>query len=282
MVESLFGLSPEISKILAVIAIALGGLVVGHLVEYIAIKFSERMGLRRHMRFGLEKQFERVGVNADVVGFFGKIMKYIVYLAAILFIFETLDIKTFTEFLRGALMFTPNIVAAIAIIIFGSVITEFATDIIKFSIKSNGVDALLEEAGVKFKVSNTASAFVRYFLYSVILVIALTQLGLQVLELMILLSILWLVMVSTLALFVIFGLKEMLPDIFAGMYIRSSKRLIAGDRLSFGQVKGGIKKVGFVSTEVEVGKEIAYVPNGQLLKGHYTVFRVPRKAPDTS
>ena len=282
MVESLFGLSPEVSKILAVIAIALGGLIIGHLVEYLAITFSERMGLRRHVRFGLEKQLERVGVSADVVGFFGRIIKYIIYLGAILLIFESLGIKTFADFLRGALMFTPNIVAAIAIVIFGSVITEFATDIIKFSIKSNGIDALLEEAGIKFKISNTASAFARYFLYSVILVIALTQLGIQVLELMILLSILWFAVVFTLAVFSIFGLKEMLPDICAGLYLRSSKRLIAGDKISFGQLKGNVQKVGFVSTEVEVGKEVAYVPNGQLLKGHYTIFRVPRKGSDTS
>lgn len=281
MVDSLFGLSPEVSKILTVIVIALGGLIVGHLVEYLAITFSERMGLKRHVRFGLEKQLERVGVSADVVGFFGKIVKYIIYLGAVLLIFETLDIKTFAEFLRGALMFTPNIVAAVAIVIFGSVITEFATDVIKFSIKSNGIDALLEEAGIKFKISNLAAAFARYFLYSVILVIALAQLGLQVLELMILLSILWFVVVLTLAVFAIFGLKEMLPDICAGLYLRSSKRLVAGDKLSFGQIKGNILKVGFVSTEVEIGKEVAYVPNGQLLKGHYTVFRSPRKAPGT-
>ncbi|MFH1471076.1 MAG: mechanosensitive ion channel domain-containing protein [Candidatus Micrarchaeota archaeon] len=282
MVESVFGLGPEQSIFLVVIAIALGGLAIGQLIEYISVKFSERMGLSRQMRFGLERQLEKVGVSADIVGVFGKAMKYLVYLGTIFLIVETLDIKPFAEILRGALMFAPNIVAAMAIVIFGSIITEFATDVMKFSLKSNGVDSLLEESGVKFKISSTAASFVRYFLYSVILVVVLAQLGLEVLELNILLSVLWSAVVLTLMLFTVFSLKDMLPDIAAGLYIRNSQRLSAGDKISFEQIKGSITRVGFISTEVEVGKELAYIPNGRLLKGLYTVSRVPRKGPDTS
>ena len=278
MINALIDLLPESSKLALSAAIAIGGYVVGHLVEDIASKASESAGLRRHIRFGLEKQLGKVGINADILGLFGKIIKYIIYLVAALLIAEVLGFGPASELLREVLMFTPNVVGAIAIIIVASVATEFISDLVKFSLKSNGIDALLEEGGFKFKVSGIAAAFVRYLFYSTIIVIALAQLGFHVLELTIMVSSLWVVAVSTAALFMFFGLKEMLPNIFAGLYLRNSRQLSAGDRISFRELKGTVRRIGLMNSEIEVGKGVACIPNICLIREIYCVTRAPQSS----
>lgn len=149
---------------------------------------------------------------------------------------------------------------------------------VKFSLKSQGVDTFLEEGGIRFKVSTFIASFVRYFLYSLIVIIALTQLGIQVLSLIFLISILWLVVITSLAFLAIFGTKEILSNVFAGLQLRNSAQISTGDVISIGNLKGKVKKVSFISTQVELGKdEIVNIPNIQFVKESYIILRSRKK-----
>jgi small-conductance mechanosensitive channel len=249
------------------------GYIVGHVVENSVNRAADAIGIKRRLRFGLERELKKYGFSADITELFGKFLKYLIYLITIAIALNYLGISMAKESLVLLLSYSPNILAAFLILVIGAIITEFAFDIIRFKLQEYGLDQISYESGVKVRISALVALFLKYFIYVVIVTMALAQLGFQVLSIIILLSILWFICTVTVALLFIFATKDFLPDITMGLYIKSTGCFKKGDTIESGGIKGKVISIGLIVTEVSSGSKVHRIPNSLILKSSYSISK---------
>ncbi len=261
--------SPFIVKIIIATAMLAAGYVAGRLVERASIKIIDRVGLRRRVRFGLEKEIRKFGFSADIIQVVGVVIKYFIYFSTLLIVMDYLQIETAKGVVETIWSFWPRVLASILIVVVGSVIIEFITDIVKFNLRDAGLDRFADEAKLP-KASNAAAKLVKLFLYLIVVLIALSQIGMDVVLLNTLTTSLVASMILAVMALIVLGVKDVLPDITAGIYMRNSLLLKAGDRITFGNVSGRIIRVGLVMMEIRSRAGTTYAPNSSVLRKSFS------------
>ncbi len=261
--------TPAILKVLAAIVILAVGYVIGQLVERASVGIIDKLGLRRRVRFGLEREIRKFGFNADLVQILGMVIKYFVYFSTLLLVVDYLQIETAKGIVESVWLFLPRVLASILIIIIGSVFIEFIVDLVKFNLRDIGIDRFADEAKLP-KVSNTAAKLLKLFLYLIVILIALSQIGMEMVLLNTLTTSLVASMTIAVMAVIILGIKDILPDITAGMYMRNSLLLKEGDKIVFGNVSGKLIRVGLVTTEIKSHGSVTYVPNSSVLRKSFS------------
>lgn len=97
-------ISFELSQIPLLLAIIVGGFILGYFVEYITLRISEHIGLSRHLHFGIERHLSRLGISANLIEFLGKVIKYVIYLITFLLVVGELRIEAASKFLEAILL----------------------------------------------------------------------------------------------------------------------------------------------------------------------------------
>jgi small-conductance mechanosensitive channel len=161
----------------------------------------------------------------------------------------------------------PNMVAAFAIIIAGVLLGELLGKIVRISLVKAGLDELFKEAGQIFRPSRLFTMVMQYFVYLLAFTMALTQLGFQTLLLTIIVGSTIAILSLFVFLLIAFGLKNMMPDIFAGMYLRSSGFIKLGETVESGGKRGKVKNIGLIAVTLESRRELTRVPNSLFLGG---------------
>jgi len=260
-------------RIVFISLVLLLGYISGNIVERLVHNLAEAIGIKRHLRFGVERELKRYGFSANLLELFGKFLKYIIYLVAIIIVFDMLGLSIAEKTLVPLLLYSPNVVAAFLIVAIGAILTEFASDIIRFRLQEYGLDGIAKESGMKVRLSAIVALFLKYFLYIVILVMAMAQLGFQVLSVIILISIFWFILTVTAASLLIFGTKEFFPNLMTGLYIKSTGCFKKDDMVETGGVKGRVTQIGLIVTEISSGKKVHRVPNSVILKSGYSILK---------
>ncbi len=272
--ESIFGqYSPVVTSIAVSFGILLAGYIVGKFAESFVVKTMENIGVKRKVRFGIEREIKKFGIAIDMTKTFAALLKYFVYLSAVVFAVDFLGVRAMSDVVNAVWVYAPNIFATMLIIMIGTIITELVAGIVKFKLYDYGIDDIAKEIGVDVKLSSVIALFLKYFLYLVIGVAALTQLGFQTQSISSLVTSLGTVGIISVSLVFIISVKDVLPNITAGMYIRSSGSLKKGEKITAEGINGKVKHVGFVFTELESGKKRIIVPNSALVKGKYTISK---------
>ena len=91
----------------------------------------------------MEEYLKRGGLRVDAGKFFGKIIYWFVVLASVLAASDILNFYAFSNFLNSILIYIPNIIVAVLILLAALIIAGFLKSIIKVSIAG----AQLEGAG---------------------------------------------------------------------------------------------------------------------------------------
>lgn len=154
-------------KLVATLIVLVVGLYIGKLLGRIVAQVIEKVGLDELLkRTALGEYIERSGVA--IVGLFDLAVRWFIYLVVIMAAVNILQIDFLTSFLKEALLYIPNLVAGLLILVVGLIFVDFVVDFLRKSTKELEVEYI-----------NAVAFVLRVFLYFIIVVTALDQLKIK-------------------------------------------------------------------------------------------------------
>lgn len=151
-----------------------------------------------------------------------------------------------------------GILVATLILIIGLVTGKLLGKFVKRLLHEFEADKNLHEAtGWKFSVEEGTSVFVTYFTYFIALIMALDTIGITSAVLnMIAGIVVLLLMISA-----VLAIKDFLPNLVAGISLRSKKEFQEGTTIKIKNVEGKIEEIGLLETRIKAKKEVILIPN---------------------
>lgn len=125
----------------ALIVLVIGLIVasgIGALVEKIISAVKLDRGLRT---LGVEEYFQRAGLNLNSGKFFGKLVYWFLVVVFLLAASDILGFFALSDFLRQVLLYIPNVIVAVLIMLAGVVVANFLRNLVRASVKSAGLHA---------------------------------------------------------------------------------------------------------------------------------------------
>ncbi len=248
-----------------IVIILITGYILGKIANKAIISFGRKT--LKDKKFGALRIGPGFNFGEDMLELFSNLLKYIIYLASLVVVFDQLQFGVMRDMLVSLWYYTPNIIAAFVIVIAGVMLGELLGKLIRISLVRAGLDELFKEAGHIFLPSRLFAVVVRYFMYLLAFTMALTQLGFQTLLLTIIVGSAAIILTMFVFVLVTFGLKNMMPDMLAGMYLRSSGYIKLGEKVQVDKYSGKVKNISLMSVTIEDNKGIMKVPNSVFLKG---------------
>jgi len=100
-------------RILGGFLLLIAGWIVAKILEKIIKKFLDKIRINQVMkRLGWIEAFSRVGLNLDLVKFFGEIAKWLIFIIFLMFASEIWGLAPFNQFLAKIVDYFPNILVA--------------------------------------------------------------------------------------------------------------------------------------------------------------------------
>jgi small-conductance mechanosensitive channel len=192
-------------NIIAAIIILLIGWIAGRIIGGIVATFLDRIGVDDALRkTSIGQAIEKSGTN--VVRFFDLIVRWFIYLIAILAAANVLHLEFLTVLLASIVAYLPNIAAFLIILIAGFILIDFFADFMIGWGESQKVELI-----------KPITMLLRVFFYFVVVMLALTQLLIDLTIIYIFITpIAWgigLGIGAAIAIIVGLGLKDRAPEI---------------------------------------------------------------------
>jgi len=159
----------QIAALLPRLTLALAVLIIGWLAAK-AIRFAVERALRAvnfHVlteRAGTDNFLQQGGLRGDTTTLFGLFTYWLVMFAALIIAFNGLGVTYITDLLQRVVLFSPKILVAMLVIIFGSYFARFVGS----AVHTYCVSARVADADVLSRVA-------RYFIMTFVVMIALSQ-----------------------------------------------------------------------------------------------------------
>ena len=126
-----------IPNLLITIVILIVGWLFALLCEQVVDRVLRAVNLPRLLeRARLEELVRKTGANRDTVGLLAGLIKWIVYIATFLAAASTLHLEGVSNFLDQILAYTPNVVAAVAIVLIGGVLAQFLAEVVRGAVSA--------------------------------------------------------------------------------------------------------------------------------------------------
>lgn len=155
-------------KVIGVMAVLVIGWAVGRIMGKGLSKVLDKAGVNDALRKTvIGKALERSGVTC--VRFFDLIIRWFIYLVAILAAVDILKIEVLSTFMNSVVQYIPNLIAGIFILIVGFIVVDFLGD---------AMLAIGREAKVEF-ISLLANGL-KLFMHLIVIIIALTMMKIDV------------------------------------------------------------------------------------------------------
>jgi hypothetical protein len=239
------------------------GLIVGKVVENISLHFYEKLISRKARETGLEEMEEEMGLERGVRSLIANVMKYIVYAIAIIIVLEYLGLTSVSLILIEVIRYSPNIIGALLILVFGIMLGQLGENITLIVLSDDRIKGSFKD--LLSNISITFSLAVKYYVYLIALTMAISQLGFAALTLNIIVATLSLIIASSVVILFYFGLKDFLPNILAGEYIKSNGLIKEGEKIKVDEFEGVVEEVGAIHTILVNKKDKYNVPNKLIL-----------------
>jgi len=236
------------------VAVAFAVLFIGTVAGYLTWRGTRRL-LERH---GIDEAvegtlFERTARNVGLstVGLLAQLTALAVYLIAILVAINVVQIGNVRFFWTRFLQFLPRLFIAALAIILGLVFGDKAKLVVDERLKS-----------VKLPEVTIVSDVIKYSIFYIAILIALSQLGVATSALLILLG------VYTFGLVFLGGLalKDLLAAGAAGTYLLLSQPYSIGDEVKIDGTRGIVQEINVFVTHVESDGEEYIIPNQRVFK----------------
>lgn len=194
-----------IPNIIAAIIILIIGWIAGRIIGGVVARFLDRIGVDDALRkTSVGQAIEKSGTN--VVEFFDLIVRWFIYLIAILAAANVLQLEFLTVLLASIVAYLPNIAAFLIILIAGFILIDFFADFLIGWGETQKVEFI-----------RPITMLLRVFFYFVVVMLALTQLLLDLTIIYIFITpIAWGIGIgvgAAIAIIVGLGLKDRAPEI---------------------------------------------------------------------
>jgi len=232
-----------------VIVILVAGFIIGKVVGKLIAAIIRKTGLINVIR-GSKAQEQTKKTGFILVTFIELIVRWTIYLIAITQAIEILGLEQFTSFTQDIVKYLPNVIVALVIVIIGFVVAEKAV-------------VALEDFFAESKLPRNIiiSNSVRYFIYIIVVIMALSQLKISTLVLVVIAAVLSILG----AIFVMMGARDISSNFFAGVQIIWYKSIRVGDLIHTDGIEGIVEEIGILSTTVKTeGGDYLIVPNAMI------------------
>lgn len=159
--------------------------------------------------------------------------------------------------------FLNKIVVAIVILIIGFVVGRVFGKLIAKLLHEIELNRLIAKRGIKISLEEIISNGLTYLIYFISLIMALNHLGLAA-------TVLYFIYAAILVLLIIsifLAIKDFMPNVIAGFVLFQKGTIKKGDTIIVDTVKGKVKHLGLVETEIRTKEgDTIYIPNSLLMK----------------
>ena len=243
---------PNLQLIIQVIILLLIAFIVGKISKSIVTKFLAVIGLKRvTARSWVGSILKVTGYRGTVVELIGDLVKWLIYILFLAFIIQILGIQEIAGLFNQIAAFIPRFIGAIVIVILGFLIADF-------------FGKVFEEAARRFIqeeiLANLSGGVVKYTIAVVVIVMALSLIGIDATSLIIMFSII----LSAIMVIIIIGLKDSFPSFSAWLHLR--KELKMGEFIKIGKESGIVEKITPLSITLLNGTKRITVPNYLFMK----------------
>ncbi len=114
------------------------GLILASLLGKIITNITKKLKLDKILTtIGLKTKLEGIGIYLTLSGLLGWIVKWFVIIAVLLTISDILNLTTVSVFLTEVLLYIPNVLVAVIILIIGLVVGNFVSELVGKSINAS-------------------------------------------------------------------------------------------------------------------------------------------------
>jgi small-conductance mechanosensitive channel len=242
---------PNISLIIYVILLLVAGYIAGKLGKLIVTKILAAVGLKRiTTKTWAESVIRVTGYKGTIVELIGDIVKWIIYIAFIGIIIQTIGFPGVADIFTQTAAFLPRFIGAILIIVIGFIIADF-------------FGKVFEEAGGRLLseglLASLSGGIVRYSIAVVVIIMALSLIGIDSIALTIMFAIILAAFMASL----LIGLRDVLPAYSAGLSMKGNIKI--GDKIRIGNYSGIVEKIDPLSITLKNGKKRTIIPNSMLI-----------------
>lgn len=156
---------------------------------------------------------------------------------------------------------------ALVILFIGGIIGKVTEKMIRRILHELELNLLLRKIiGAKVLLEEAISLGIKWLVYIMTVIIALKQLGIEIIVLNILFA--GIVLFCTIGL--LLGLRDFIPNAVGGLLLYKKKTIKQGDIIRINDIEGKIKEMTLVQTILETkNREMIYVPNAYLVKEYF-------------
>lgn len=234
--------------------ILLVGVLVARLVRFILRFALERLRFDSFVeRTGVTGTLRGVGIKTPLSQIVAQTVFALLLLSFLITATRLMGLEAVARLLEQLLLFLPNIIAALIIFVLGGMAAQLANAVVSGALGSSGI----ANAG-------RVGRFVQYLISVFVIILALSQLGVDTAMLVTALTITIAAFGLAIGLALGLGARTIVGHILAGFYLR--QRFSAGERISVGEVQGAVREVGPVNTELAAAEGRLLIPNTTLLE----------------
>lgn len=244
-----------VPNILGAMAILIAGYFIAKISAFIVKKLIEKFSLNSFAdKAGVTKFLTNFDADLTLSELVSKLIYFIVMITFVMSAAEALKMDIMADALKSILLYLPNVLAAVFVLMFGFFIANSAKLVV-----SKGAE------GMNIEFSDALGKIIYFIIAIITLSLAIGQLDIETELLNQVASIIIIAIGAALALSLGLGTKELSSLIIAGNYVRDIYRV--GDTLSIDDVSGEILAIGTTKTVIKTSenKEIS-IANDTILK----------------
>lgn len=256
---------PAIVFSLAVMAI---GWVCAVLIRKIVTKLLRAFGFDvLCQKTGFKKFLEKGEVYrapASIVGWF---FYWLILINALIMAQDAMDLNVTVRFMKGVILFIPNIIVVVILLALGFYIGGFASKIAAKTAKLTNVP-----------FPNIIGISVRYIIVGAAIMMALDYISVSTAIAINSFLILFVIIPISFVLILIFGGRDVLVKMMDGRFLR--EMLKPGDKVEVDSISGEIESIGPTTTKLKAGGQEIFIPNSELARK--IIRRQPHKNGDSA
>ncbi len=164
VIDRMIGFIPEL---VAAIVILIVGWSVGIFLDRLFDRVLRSVGLQDLFdKIRLENLVKKAGVGLDTTALIGRLVKWIVLLISFLAAADVLGLAQVAKFVEQILVYIPNVIVAVAVLIIAAVLASFLSEVVKGSLRAG-----------RLGYANLLGEVVRWAIWIFAILVALYQLG---------------------------------------------------------------------------------------------------------
>ncbi len=124
-------------NVLGALIVFLLGLIIAHVLREVVVKVISLLRIDElAKRLDITAQFERVGLRLHIAGLLGWIVKWFLIIVSLIAATDILGWDQVTEYLSQVVLFIPNVMIAVIILLAGILLGNFVQNVVKTSVEA--------------------------------------------------------------------------------------------------------------------------------------------------